>query len=224
MKAMILAAGLGERMQPLTFTTPKPLLKAGGKCLIEYSIEKLARAGITDIVINLAHLAEQIPAHLGDGERYSVNISYSPEPDGPYETAGGIIHALPLLGDEPFIIVNGDIWTDYPFEQLLTWNFDKQLCHLVLVNNPQHHPTGDFSLSADKLSQQGSEKYTYSGIGLYHPRLFSDLNVQKMALKPLLLEAISQGKATGEYYQGQWSDIGTVERLQQLDKQLSIEK
>lgn len=224
MKAMILAAGRGERMQPLTLTTPKPLLKAGPKRIIEYTLEALARAGIKEIIINHAYLGEQIPAYLGDGRNYSVNISYSPEPNGPYETAGGIINALPLLGDEPFLLVNGDIWTDYPFDNLVGQSFEDKLCHLVLVNNPSHNPSGDFSLISDKLSEAGSDKYTYSGIAIYHPDLFAEHAVKKMALKPLILEAIQQGKATGEHYKGQWSDIGTIERLQQLDQALLIKE
>lgn len=221
---MILAAGHGERMQPLTLHTPKPLLKAGDKRIIEYTIEALVIAGFNDIVINHAHLGEQIPAFLGDGTRYQAKISYSAEPGGPYETAGGIINALPLLGDEPFIVVNGDIWTDYPFKQLKKVDMTKQLCHLVLVPNPQHHPSGDFSLPAGQLSEQGTEKYTYSGIGIYQPALFKGYKVDNMTLKPFLVDAINQHQASGELYQGQWSDIGTIERLQQLDKQLLVEE
>lgn len=224
MKVMILAAGRGERMQPLTLHTPKPLLLAGEKRIIEYTIEALVSAGFKDIIINHAHLGEQLPAYLGDGERYQANIRYSPEPNGPYETAGGIINALPLIGSEPFLVVNGDIWTDYPFEQIKHIDMTDQLCHLVLVTNPEHHPTGDFSLDSNQLSEQGTDKYTYSGIGLYHPALFEGYDVENKPLKPFLLDAIKQHKASGEIYFGQWSDIGTVDRLEQLNQQLLINK
>jgi MurNAc alpha-1-phosphate uridylyltransferase len=222
MKTIILAAGRGERMQPLTDTTPKPLLKAGKKRLIEYTIDALVQAGLRDIVINHAHLGEQFPATLGDGKRYGARIQYSDEHQGRLETAGGIINALPLLGDTPFLVVNGDIWTDYPFAQLANKTLtETQRCHLVLVTNPQHNPNGDFSLSSGLLSDTGSEKYTYSGVGLYHPALFANLPAQSMPLKPILMKAIELKQAYGEIYQGQWSDIGTVARLSALSKQLS---
>ncbi len=223
MKAMILAAGLGQRMQPLTLHTPKPLLEVAGKRLIEHTIEALVLAGITDIIINYAHLGEQFPKALGDGSKYGATIKYSPENDGPLETAGGIINALPLLGDEPFLIVNGDIWCDYPFTQLIENQKarDTSYCHLVLVTNPDHNQSGDFAINDGLLTEQGDNKYTYSGIGLYHPQLFSGLEVQTMRLKPLLQEAIASNKATGEIYTGAWSDIGTVERLNELSAQLN---
>jgi len=222
MKTIILAAGRGERMQPLTDTTPKPLLKAGKKRLIEYTIDALVEAGLCDIVINHAHLGEQFPATLGDGKRYGATIQYSNEDEGRLETAGGIINALPLLGDAPFLVVNGDIWTDYPFAQLANKTLNEaQCCHLVLVANPEHHPQGDFSLSSGLLSDQGTEKYTYSGVGLYHPSLFAHLPAAPMPLKPILMKAIDAQQASGEIYQGQWSDIGTVERLATLSERLS---
>ncbi len=221
MKAMILSAGRGERMRPLTLQTPKPLLKAGNKRLIEYIIDALVAANINDIIINYAHLGEQFPQVLGNGDRYQANIQYSPEPDGPYETAGGIIHALPLLGDEPFLIVNGDIWTDYNFSHLAQLELADKLCHLVLVTNPEHNPTGDFAINHGLLTQQGQPRFTYSGIAVYQPALFQEYTTQTLALKPLLLKAIEQQKATAELYSGQWSDIGNVARLQQLDAHLS---
>ena len=222
MKAMILSAGRGERLRPLTDHTPKPLLKAGGYSLIEYLIMALVKASITDIIINYAHLGQQFPDTLGDGQQFGANISYSPEQEGGLETAGGIIKALPLLGDEPFLVVNGDIWTDFPFEQLSSLSLDDDcLAHLVLVNNPSHHPQGDFSLSSGLLGQQGQDKYTFSGIAVYRPDFFSDLDVQRLALKPLLLTGIDRQVIRGELFQGQWSDIGTVERLQQLNQQLA---
>lgn len=222
MKVIILAAGRGERMQPLTDTTPKPLLKAGGKRLIEHTIDALVAVGLSDIVINHAHLGEQFPATLGDGKRYGARIQYSNEKAGRLETAGGIINALPLLGNAPFLVVNGDIWTDYPFAQLVDKDItDRQGCHLVLVPNPEHHPRGDFALSSGIISDVGTEKYTYSGIGLYHPALFANLPVKAMPLKPILVAAMAAEQATGEVYNGQWSDIGTVARLRSLDQHLS---
>lgn len=215
---MILSAGRGERLRPLTDHTPKPLLQAGNYRLIEHLIIALVGADITEIVINYAHLGQQFPDALGDGQQFGANISYSPEQQGALETAGGIIKALPLLGDEPFLVVNGDIWIDYPFEQLNNLILGHNtLAHLVLVNNPDHHPHGDFALSSNVIKQQGEEKYTFSGIAVYHPAFFANLEVQRLALKPLLLKGIANQQVQGELYQGQWSDIGTVERLQQLN-------
>lgn len=222
MKTIILAAGRGERMQPLTDTTPKPLLKAGDKRLIEYTIDALVQAGLKDIVINHAHLGEQFPAALGNGKRYGASIEYSSEHKGRLETAGGIINALPLLGVEPFLVVNGDIWTDYPFGQLANKTLGKTMsCHLVLVTNPEHHPKGDFALSSGLVAKEGSKKYTYSGVGLYAPSLFANLTAKPMPLKPILMKAINAKQASGEVYQGEWSDIGTVGRLAALSQQLS---
>jgi len=221
MKAMILAAGRGERMRPLTDTTPKPLLKVAGKMLIEYHLENLARAGITDVVINHAWLGKQLPAALGDGNAYGINIVYSDEGDTALETAGGIVNALDLLGDDPFILVNGDIWTDYDFGQLKN-RPDCQSMHLVLVDNPVHHPQGDFRLNSDGLvvEQNEAPSLTYSGIGLYSPELFTKLKTGVLPLAPLIREAISQQQVSGEHYQGQWWDIGTPARLDELDKAL----
>ena len=221
MKVIILSAGRGERLRPLTDTMPKPLLQAGKHRLIEYTIQSLVKADFTDIVINTAHLAEQFPALLGDGQKYGAKITYSPEQEGGLETAGGIINALPLLGNEPFLVVNGVIWTDYPFENVTdTTLSDGKLCHLVLVTNPKHHPEGDFALTSSLIQQEGEEKYTYSGIGIYHPDLFTGFNAQRLTLKPFLLQAINNNQARGELYQGQWSDIGTIERLQDLTSKL----
>jgi MurNAc alpha-1-phosphate uridylyltransferase len=174
MKAMILAAGRGERLRPLTDTTPKPLIQAGPKRLIEYLIDNLVAAGFDDLVINYAHLGEQFPQMLGDGSRYGARIEYSPEQQGGLETAGGIINALPLLGDEPFLVVNGDIWTDFDFKALQQFELDKNaLCHLVMVNNPPHNLKGDFAVTDDgQLASVGNEKWTFSGIVVYHPALF----------------------------------------------------
>lgn len=223
MKAMILAAGRGERLRPLTDETPKPLIQAGPKRLIEYLINNLVAAGFDDLVINYAHLGEQFPQTLGDGSRYNARIQYSPEMDGGLETAGGIINALPLLNDEPFLVVNGDIWTDYDFEALRQFHLaDNTLCHLVMVNNPPHNPTGDFAVNNDgRLSREGTEKWTFSGIAVYHPTLFTGLSNEKRPLKPLFEQAIEHQQATAEVYQGNWSDIGTIERLEALEQQLS---
>jgi MurNAc alpha-1-phosphate uridylyltransferase len=219
-KAMILAAGRGERMRPLTDHTPKPLLRAGGHCLIEYHILALARAGITELVINHAHLGSQIEQALGDGSRYGVGISYSPEGEGrALETGGGIFRALPLLGPEPFIVVNGDVYCDYPFENLLT--VPGGLAHLVLVDNPPHHPQGDFVLSEGRVLDADGKRLTFSGIGLYRPELFEGCEAGAFPLAPLLRQAMARGQVTGEHYRGLWMDIGTPQRLQELDTLLS---
>lgn len=224
MKVMILAAGRGERLRPLTDHTPKPLLYAGPKRLIEYLIEKLVDAGLNNIVINHAHLGEQFEPILGSGERYHANFEYSAEAIGGLETAGGIIQALPLLGDEPFLVVNGDIWTDFPFADLTKLSLTKeQLCHLIMVNNPSHNPDGDFYLNTDGLLlTEGNPKLTFSGIGVYRPEMFADQPVAKLALKPFFVEAMMHQQVTGQHYQGQWSDIGTIERLNALAKQLDV--
>ena len=220
MKAMILAAGRGERMRPLTDHTPKPLLKVAGKPLIEYTIEALVAAGITDIVINLAHLGEQIQDYLGDGSRFQANINYSNEGKNGLETAGGIKKALPLLGKQPFLLVNGDISCDFPLQSLI--NRDCDLAHLVLVNNPAHHMAGDFTLDSQSIvSPEGTPKYTYSGIGLYHPDLFAELAQGKAALAPLLKKAMLAKRITGELHSGFWMDVGTVERLEELKTLMS---
>ncbi|HSG93498.1 MAG TPA: nucleotidyltransferase family protein [Methylotenera sp.] len=222
MKAMILSAGRGERLRPLTDHTPKPLLKAGDKPLIVHLLEKLVAAGFNEIIINHAHLGEQFPAALGDGSRWGAKISYSPELNGGLETAGGIIHALPLLGNEPFLVVNGDIWTDYDFSTLHDCLSGNTLCHLVLVTNPPQHPEGDFHLDNNHhLHVDGPTKLTFSGIGVYRPELFAGLTEGKRPLKPLLLDAMQQYRVTGSLYKGAWSDIGTADRLAALDRQLN---
>ncbi len=217
MKAMILAAGRGERMRPLTDTTPKPLLKAGGKRLIEYHLEALADAGFHDIVINHAHLGEQIEQVLGDGRRYGVRIAYSAEGQA-LETGGGIFRALPLLGEGPFLVINGDVWCDYPYERLL--RRDVAHAHLVLVDNPPQHPQGDFVLEHGKVHDKKGARLTFSGIGVYHPQLFAGCEAGAFALAPLLRRAMALGLVGGEHYRGRWFDIGTPERLRQLDQLL----
>ncbi len=221
MKAMILAAGRGERMRPLTDYCPKPLLEVGGQKLIEYHIHALLAVGITDIVINLAYLGEQIESYLGDGARYGATLFYSPEPD-PLETGGGIFQALPWLGGAPFVVVNGDVWSDYDFSHLPTEI--KSLAHLVMISNPEHNPVGDFSLNEKLLSQTGENKLTYSGIGVYHPKLFSACRAGRFPLAPLLKAAMDEEQVTGEYFDGQWVDVGTPARLTKLDEMLSVRK
>ena len=219
MKAMILAAGRGERMRPLTDHIPKPLLKVGGKSLIVWHLERLAKAGFKEVVINYAHLGEQIEQALGDGSVWGLNVQYSPETSA-LETAGGIANALPLLGDAPFLVVNGDVFTEIDFGalQLVSPN----LAHLVMVDNPPQHPDGDFVVDSGKVTNQGNHKLTFSGIGIYHPALFVDVERGQAAkLAPLLRSAMIKGLVTGEHCQGVWHDIGTPERLSFLDKQLS---
>lgn len=218
MKAMILAAGRGERMRPLTDHTPKPLLRAGGKMLVEYHLEALVRAGITEIVINHAHLGAQIETALGDGADYGARINYSPEPDGALETGGGIQRALPWLGVGPFLVVNGDIWTDFDYACLPQY-IDTR-AHLVLVDNPEQHPEGDFCLREGMVSEGTGPRLTFSGIGLYHATLFAGCMPGRFPLAPLLRGAMTQGQVSGMHYRGRWSDVGTPQRLDQLDRLL----
>ena len=220
MKAMILAAGRGVRMRPLTDTTPKSLLAAGGKPLIVWQLEKLARAGIAEVVINHAHLGHLIEAALGDGSRFGVSIRYSRELEA-LETAGGIALALPLLGADPFMVINADIYTDYDFSVLARADLQVGLAHLVLVDNPPQHPRGDFALEAGRVHESGKRLLTFSGIGVYAPRLFSGIPPNaKVPLAPILRKAMAAERVSGEHYRGRWHDIGTAERLQALDAQL----
>ncbi len=222
MRAMILAAGRGQRMQPLTDTCPKPLLMVGGKRLIEYHLETLARAGFRDIVINTGWLGEQLPATLGNGDRYGVHIEYSHEGWPALETGGGLFRALSLLGQQPFLVMNGDVWTDWqPHNTTLPtgWNAHT-LAHLVLVPNPPQHLKGDFGLQEGVVLDHAPQQYTFSGMGYYHPDFFHGCADGPFKLAPLLYAAAARGQLRGELYQGQWHDIGTPERLQQLDAQL----
>jgi len=219
MIAMILAAGKGERMRPLTDTRPKPLLQAGGKPLLQYHIEALATASISELVINTGIHGAQIESSFGDGSRYGVRIRYSHEGEAPLETGGGICRALPLLGKSPFIVVNADIWSSYDFSKLP--GSLAGLAHLVLVDNPDHHPDGDFALSADRVIEVGAPKLTYTGIGVYHPDLFVGLKPERFPLAPLLRQAIQNSKVSGEYYRGEWMDIGTPARLSRLNAALT---
>lgn len=220
MKAMILAAGRGVRMRPLTDTVPKSLLPVGGKPLIAWHLERLARAGFGEAVINHAHLGHLIEAALGDGARFGLTIRYSPEREA-LETAGGIARALPLLGSEPFLVVNADVYSDYDFAALARLDLQERLAHLVLVDNPPQHPRGDFALAAGRVREAGERLLTYSGIGVYAPRLFAGIPREaKVALAPLLRKAIASDRVSGEHYPGRWHDIGTAERLGALDAQL----
>lgn len=220
MKAMILAAGKGERMRPLTLHTPKPLVRAGGVPLIEYHLRALHEAGFHDVVINHAWLGQQIEDYLGDGERLGLGITYSPEGE-PLETGGGIFRALPLLGDQPFMVVNGDVWTDYDFSALRVPLAG--LAHLVLIDNPEHHPEGDFSLIDGQVrdSSDAGTRLTYSGIAILHPKLFAGCQAGAFKLAPLLRAAMGQGQVTGEHFTGQWVDVGTHERLAQVEQLLA---
>lgn len=220
MKAFILAAGRGERMRPLTDHTPKPLLPAGGKPLIVWHLERLAAAGFREIVINHAHLGSLIEQTLGDGSQWGLHIQYSPEPPGALETAGGIASALPLLGDQPFLVVNGDVYCDLDFGRFAGWTAG--MAHLVMVENPAHHTAGDFSLDGERVTYaNGEQTLTYAGIGVFSPAFFADVQPGTvMKLRPLLDAAIATGALTGERYTGRWVDVGTPERLAELDQEL----
>jgi len=219
MRAMILAAGLGTRLRPLTLQTPKPLLEVGGKPLIVWHIEALKRAGVTQIVINTAWLGEKLVEALGDGKSFGVEILWSHESE-PLETAGGIQKALPLLGSEPFILVNGDVWTRFDFATLVNKDLNGDLGYLVLVKNPPQHPKGDFVLSNHRVLQEGADKLTFSGISILSPKLFESLPAGKAPLAPILRQAMDEGKVAGECLQDHWVDVGTIERLVELDQQI----
>ena len=214
---MILSAGRGERMRPLTDELPKPLLEVADKPLIVYHIEKLADAGFEEIIINIAHLGYKIPEALGDGSDWSINITYSDEQEvGALESAGGIINALPLLGDETFLVVNGDVFCDYTFNP--AFDLKESLAHLILVPNPKHNPNGDFGLDGSLVLNEDKIKWTFSGIGYYSPKIFKGLKAKKLALAPILRESITSKKISGELYNGEWHDIGTPQRLKEINK------
>lgn len=223
MKAMILAAGLGNRMRPLTLHTPKPLLEVGGKPLIVWHIEKLTAMGVNEVVINTAWLGEKLAQALGDGSQFGVKILWSHEGKG-LETAGGIINALPLLGDEPFILVNGDVWTTMDFAPLLNVELGENLAHLVLVQNPEQHPNGDFTLADGKAytfdQQISGENLTFSGVSVIHPKMFAGLEAGKRPLAPLLKAAMLENKIAASKLTGIWVDVGTPERLNALDSMI----
>ena len=215
LKAMILAAGRGQRMRPLTDKTPKSLLKIQGKCLIEYHIEALRKAGIQELIINTGWLGQKIETFLQDGTRYNIRITYSREPAIAYETGGGILHALDLLSDT-FIVVNGDVHTDYDYSRLP--DTLKGQAHIVLVDNPAHHPAGDFALSDGYAANEGQPRLTFSGIGVYNKTLFKDRRTGKLPLEPILREAIQHHTVTAEHYKGFWNDVGTPKRLALLNE------
>ncbi len=216
---MILAAGRGNRMRPLTDHTPKPLLPVAGKPLIEYQVTALAAAGIRCIVVNHAHLGDQIELFLGSGERWGVDILFSPEPPGALETGGGIYNALPLLGAGPFLVINGDVWCDYDLS--LAACPAGRLAHLLMVDNPEHNSKGDFRLERGVVSEGETGCFTFSGIGIYHSELFSDCEQGSFPLGPLLRRAMGSGLVSGEYYAGDWIDVGTPKRLELLERHLA---
>ena len=221
MKVMILAAGRGERMRPLSDAIPKVLLEVRGKSLIARLIEALARSGIREVVINHSHLGHMIEAALGDGRRFGVAIRYSREAEA-LETAGGIAKALPLIGDGPFVALNGDIFCDFDFSALIGTALDQNLAHLVLVANPPHHPQGDFALNGTQVADAGKSKLTFSGIGLYRPELFSSIRPgSKGQLAPLLRAAMARGLVSGEVHRGIWHDVGTPRRLSALNERVA---
>lgn len=218
MKAMILAAGRGERMRPLTDERPKPLLSVGGRPLIDRHLDALAGAGFGDVVINLAWLGDAIRAHVGDGGAWGLRVHYSEEGERGLETAGGIVRALPLLGDAPFVVINGDVFTDYPFARLAP---PAGLAHLVLVDNPPHHADGDFGLVDGRVCESEGERLTFAGIGVYRPELFAGQPDGTAPLGPLLRAALVRDQISGEHYRGVWHDIGTPARLAELDAALT---
>jgi MurNAc alpha-1-phosphate uridylyltransferase len=219
MKAMILAAGRGERMRPLTDTVPKPLLSVGGRPLIEHHIDALACAGIQELVVNLSWCGDQIRDFLGNGSKYGLRVAYSDEGPEALETGGGIYHALSLLGSEPFWLVNGDVYCEFRYTPL---NLETGvLGHLVMVSNPDHHPDGDFCLEHGRVRSRGGNTTTYSGLAFLHPGLFKDSSAGKFPLAPLLIKAMNQDAMTGEHFDGLWVDVGTPGRLGELNQILS---
>jgi len=218
---MVLAAGRGERMRPLTDREPKPLLRVGGKRLIEYHLERLAAGGFREVVVNTAWLGELIEKTLGDGARYGLKIAYSHERPEALETGGGIFNALPLLGAAPFLLVNGDVWTDIDFGALRRDPPAGSLAHLVLVPNPPQHARGDFLLEQGLIAEGEGIRHTYSGVGIYGAEFFAGCEPGKYPLLPLLRRAIAQRALSGELHAGRWFDVGTVERLAVLDAELS---
>jgi MurNAc alpha-1-phosphate uridylyltransferase len=221
MKAMILAAGRGERLRPLTDRVPKPLIEAGGKPLIGWHLERLAAAGCREVVVNVSHLGEKLVERLGDGAGYGLRIAFSREMQ-PLETAGGMAMARALLGPEPFLVVNGDVYCEVDFAQLLGASLGERLAHLVLVPNPAHHPAGDFTLDGGKVGNAPSPRYTYAGVAVIAPQLFAGVQAgSKAQLAPLLRAAAEERRVSGEFFEGTWLDVGTVERLAALEAYLA---
>ncbi len=222
MRAMILAAGRGERMRPLTDHVPKTLLPVCGRPLIDYHLDALARAGFRDVVINIAYRGAQIFEYCSRND-HGLRLHFSDEGPAALETGGGIRHALPLLGAKPFLVINGDIHTDYPFaqmQQLAPALSAATLAHLVLVSNPDHRPEGDFALQGSRVLSEGASRLTFSGIGLYRPALFENLEEGAFPLAPLLRSAMVNGQVNGEHYAGRWCDVGTPQRLSELESEL----
>ena len=227
MRAMILAAGRGERMRPLTDRTPKPLLTVAGKPMIQYHIEALAAAGMREIAINLAWLGQQIRASIGDGSQFGVRIHYSDEGDAALETGGGVFKALPLLagpsGKDPFVVVSGDVWTEYPLGDVGAKLSDTDMAHFVVVPNPDFHARGDFGLVDGRLTDSG-ERYTYANIGIMRPEFFAGRQAGKFPLAPLMFEWIRKGRVSGELFRGVWHNVGTPRQLQQIDQEASAQR
>jgi MurNAc alpha-1-phosphate uridylyltransferase len=227
MRAMILAAGRGERMRPLTDRTPKPLLTVAGKPMIQYHIEALAAAGMREIVINLAWLGQQIRASIGDGSQFGVRIHYSDEGDAALETGGGVFKALPLLagpsGTDPFVVVSGDVWTEYPLGQVVTKLSAGDIAHFVVVPNPDFHARGDFGLVDGRLTDSG-ERYTYANIGVLRPEFFAGCQAGKFPLAPLMFEWIRKNRVSGELFRGVWHNVGTPQQLQLIDQEASAQR
>ncbi len=219
MNCILLAAGLGERLRPLTDKIPKPLIEVAGKPLIEYHLENLKSAGFKKVVINLSHLGEMIKEHLGDGSQFNLEIEYSQEGQQPLETAGGIIKALPLLGKKPFLVMNADIWCNHSLS-FANLSHDK-LAHLVLVENPKHNIEGDFAYEFGRLYNTGKNYLTFSGIGIYNPKIFKDYATEKRALAPILRDLIDKQLVSAEYFTGNWFDIGTQERLAEAENYIT---
>jgi MurNAc alpha-1-phosphate uridylyltransferase len=219
MKAMLLAAGRGERMRPITDALPKALVEVGGRTLIAWHLAALARAGVREVVINLSWLGAQLQAALGDGREFGVRIAWSEEGPVPLETGGGIFHALPLLGPDAFLVVNADIWTDIDFARLRL--APAALAQLVLIPNPPHHPQGDFALRGDEVVEAADGRFTYSGVGVYRPEFFGGCSPGRFPLLPLLERAIKAGRLRGQLWRGAWCDVGTPERLEHLRAQLA---
>lgn len=219
MRAMILAAGRGERMRPLTDTTPKPMLQVAGKSLIEYHLDSLVELGVRDVVINLAWLGGQIRADLGDGERWGVRIQYSLEEEGALETGGGIFKALPMLGAEPFIVISGDVWSEYRLRDLPSLATN-DVAHFVLVPNPEFHERGDFGLRQGRVIEAAQFRYTYANIGVFRPEFFAACQPGKFPLAPLMFDWIRKGQVSGELFEGRWCNVGTPAQLRQLDRDL----
>ena len=227
MRAMILAAGRGERMRPLTDHTPKPLLTVAGKPMIQYHIEALAASGVRDIVINLAWLGAQLRTALGNGSQFGVRIEYSDEGDAAWETGGGVFKALPLLGNDAFLVVSGDVWTEYPLGQLVVDGVKKlssaDVAHFVLVPNPDFHTRGDFGLTGNRLVDAG-ERYTYANIGVFRPEFFAQCQPGRFPLAPLMFDWIRKGRVSGELYRGSWHNVGTPQQLAQIDQEASAQR